>query len=170
MQNRKLMICATLFMNLGVMGSKAQSLLNVRENSGNSSTFYTNDIRKLTFSDGNVNVIEFSGSSSSYTISGIKRLDFNGLSTDVQFPKQNKQSKNGFELYPNPVNDILNIKGEIVLDHELKIEILDMQGKVHKKEVLTSLNGINVSNLKTGMYICRIYNSDKIENIKFLKN
>jgi len=170
MQNRKQKFCVALFMSIGLIGVNAQSILNVKENSGGSSFFYTNDIRKLTFSGGNLNVNEIDGASSSYDISSIKRLDFNGITTEVLYPSQEQQSDNGLRLYPNPVNDVLYIKSKITVDCDWKLEILDLQGKVLKKEILTSLKSINVSDLKKGIYLCRFYTCDKIENIKFLKN
>jgi len=170
MQNRKQKFCVALFMSFGLISVNAQSILNVKESSGGSSFFYTNDIRKLTFSGGNLHVNEMDGSSNSYDISGLKRLDFNGISTKIEIPLQSKQPEEKLQLYPNPVNDVLYVKSEIALDCDWKVEILDLQGRVLKKEILTSLKSINVSDLKKGMYLCRIYTCDKIENIKFLKN
>nr|WP_321453192.1 T9SS type A sorting domain-containing protein [uncultured Carboxylicivirga sp.] len=170
MQNRELKFCVALFMSIGLMSVNAQSILNVKEKSGGSSFFYTNDIRKLSFSDGSLNVNEMDGTLNSFDISSIRKLDFNGITTEIEIPLQNKASKESLQLYPNPVNEIFYIKRESALDCEWNVEILDLQGKILKKEILTSLKGINVSDLKKGMYLCRIYTCDKIENIKFLKN
>ena len=170
MQNRKLKFCVALFMSLGLVGINAQSILNVKENSEGSSSFYTNDIRKLTFSDGNLNVNEMDGTSNLFDISSIRKLDFNGITTEVEIPSQDQLSKTSLQLYPNPVKDVLYVKSDLALDCNWKVEILDLQGKILKKESLTSLKSINVSDLKKGMYLCRIYTCNKIENIKFLKN
>ena len=170
MRNRKQKFCVALFMSLGLMGVNAQSILNVKENTGGSSFFYTNEIRKLTFSGGNLNVNEMEGGSTSFDISSIRKLDFNGITTEVKIPLVSNQPDERLQLYPNPVNDMLYVKSELVLDCDWKVEILDLQGKVLKKEILNSLKSINVSDLKKGLYLCRIYTCDKIENIKFLKN
>ncbi|WP_430814045.1 T9SS type A sorting domain-containing protein [Carboxylicivirga sp. RSCT41] len=157
-------------MSFGLLSLNAQNILNVKESSGGFSFFYTNDIRKLTFSGGNLHVNEMDGSSNSYDISGLKRLDFNGISTKIEIPLERKQPEEKLQLYPNPVNDVFYIKSEIALECVLKVEIFDLQGRVLKKEILTSFKSINVSDLRNGMYLCRIYTYDKIENIKFLKN
>ncbi|MCG8582092.1 MAG: T9SS type A sorting domain-containing protein, partial [Bacteroidales bacterium] len=162
--------CVALLMIFGLISVNAQSILNVKENSGGSSFFYTNDIRKLTFSGGNLNVNEMDGNSSSYDINGIRKLDFNGISTEVEIASQEQLSKESIQLYPNPVNDFLYVKSNLAQDCDGKLEILDLHGKVLKKESFASLKSINVSDLRKGIYLCRIYTCNKIENIKFLKN
>ncbi len=170
MLNRKLKFYVSLFVSLGFIGVNAQSFFNVKENSGGFSSFYINDIRKLTFVGGNFNVNEIDGNSNSYELSSIRRLDFNGITTEVLNPSQEQQSEVRLQLYPNPVNEILYVKGKSAMDCEWKVEIIDLQGKVLKNEILNSLHSINVSDLNKGMFLCRIYTCDKIEIIKFLKN
>ena len=109
------------------------------------------------------------GSSGSYSISGIRKLEFTGISTDIQIPPQIGESEEGTKLYPNPVIDQLYIKNTSVEECEVLVEILDLQGKILLKETISSMNGINVSELRKGMYICRVYSYDKTKNIKFLK-
>ena len=54
------------------------------------------------------------------------------------------------KLYPNPVNDVLNI--ETVLDLK-SVEIFNIQGQ---KVLETNQNQINVSSLSSGMYMVTI--------------
>lgn len=169
MRNRKLGFCVAVFMGLNLMGLQAQSILNVEENSGSISSFYTNDIKKLIFSGGNMDVQKTDGSSDSYSISGIGKLEFAGISTDIQILQQIGQSEERTKLYPNPVIDLLYIKSISSEECDVILEVLDMQGKVLLKETTSSMNGINVSDLQRGIYICRVYTCDKIESIKFLK-
>lgn len=169
MINKKLGLCITVFMGLGLIGLQAQSYLSVEENSGSNSTFYTNNIRKLTFSGGDMDVAKLDGSSSSYAISGIRKLDFTGISTDIQISQQIEKTREATKLYPNPVKNILYIESNFDEECELSMEVLNLQGNVLLKETIVSTNNINVSDLQKGMYICRIHTCDKIENIKFLK-
>ena len=169
MRNRKLGFCVVVLISIGFIGIQAQSILNVKENSGSNTSFYTNDIRKLTFSGGDLDVGKIDGSSSLYAISGIRKLEFTGISTDIQIPQKRKQTSEAIKLYPNPVNDFLYIKDNPDEECQFIIEILDLQGKVLQKETISRMNGINVSDLPKGMYICRVYIRDEIENIKFLK-
>lgn len=66
-------------------------------------------------------------------------------------------SKNSFKMYPNPAQNIVNIRHEI----DAKIELFDINGRVISLEIETiSLNEsrINVENLPKGLYLVRIGN------------
>jgi hypothetical protein len=141
----------------------------VKDNAGHNSSYYTNDIRKLTFSGGNMVIEKTDGSSSSYSISSIRKLDFSGASTDILIPQQRLQNEEATKIYPNPVIDLLYIKSSLAEECEVIVEVLDLQGKVLLIEKISDMNGINVSDLQKGIYICRVHICDKIENIKFLK-
>jgi hypothetical protein len=155
-------------MSILLMGIKAQDILNVKNISG-SSSFYTNNIRKLTFPDDNLNVVELDGASSAYAISNVRKFDFSGISTQIQIPQEPQQSGDDIQLYPNPVNDVLYVKNNSIEKYNLKFEIFDIQGKLLKVVEQQSINSINVSDLRKGMYICRVHTCKKIEIIKFLK-
>jgi hypothetical protein len=61
---------------------------------------------------------------------------------------------NTLEIYPNPVNDKLYIKGNNTKG--LKLSIWDMKGeKVVPKQSVKSESGMDVSRLENGMYIVR---------------
>lgn len=70
-----------------------------------------------------------------------------------------------FGIYPNPVNDILNI---VNISGKTKFEIHNMVGQIVKKGEINN-NQVRVSELSKGAYIITI-NNDKIsEDIKFIK-
>lgn len=65
-------------------------------------------------------------------------------------------------MYPNPVKDILNIKGEYQ-----SLEIFNTEGKL-----LITANGeaaINVSSLTNGVYIIKIYDNNRVGTYKMIK-
>lgn len=70
------------------------------------------------------------------------------------------------QIYPNPVNNILNIKAK---DIKLtKIEIYTVTGK--KIKVFQSkLNKINVEDLSSGLYLIKVYNENRFYTTKFIK-
>ncbi len=76
-------------------------------------------------------------------------------------------SANNFTIYPNPVNDILNIK----TDSEIKsIEIYNILGQ----RVLVVINAektksIDVSNLKSGSYFIKVKSANGNQVAKFIK-
>ncbi|MGZ5221804.1 MAG: T9SS type A sorting domain-containing protein, partial [Chitinophagaceae bacterium] len=77
---------------------------------------------------------------------------------------------NALEIFPNPVSDILYIKG-ISIDKRSNqfIEIYDMNGRKLRVNNI-SQNSVNVSALKTGAYFIRIkQNSATIYSGRFIK-
>ena len=75
------------------------------------------------------------------TTGSLSTVDFNQNNLDVA-------------LYPNPVNDLLNI--ETVLELQ-SVEIYNIQGQ---KVLSSNQKQINVSNLAAGMYMVRIQDAD----------
>ena len=68
-----------------------------------------------------------------------------------------------FSLYPNPVNDLLNLEYSLEYDQKVSVSIHDLQGKMVKpilnlQEVSQGLNKVNVdvSDLDEGVYIVRL--------------
>lgn len=77
--------------------------------------------------------------------------------------------ENSFKFYPNPVDNILIIRSDALLD----IQITDATGKLRiSQNKLQGLQTMNVSNLEKGIYLLRVTN--KITNVvlqeKLIKN
>lgn len=82
--------------------------------------------------------------------------------------EDNKQKENIFTIYPNPVNDVLNINFGEKTDAE--IEIITITGKVVKKtESNNDLCLINTSNLPEGVYFVRVNTNGNLYIHKFVK-
>jgi len=72
---------------------------------------------------------------------------------------------NNISVYPNPVKDILNFKTE----HNIsKVEVYDIAGRILSSNS-GSENKIDLSELKTGNYILKLYTEKGIINIKIIK-
>lgn len=75
--------------------------------------------------------------------------------------------KKNIFLYPNPVNDLLNIDSNI--HHFLKYEIYDVQGRIIKSELISNQNNfsINTSSLTKGLYVLNLIseNGNFVEKI-----
>lgn len=69
-------------------------------------------------------------------------------------------------IYPNPVNDILNIKSNTEI---LKVEIFDLSGRILQTGS-PKQNAINVSELSKGNYIIKMTSKEKVTTQKFIKN
>ena len=67
-------------------------------------------------------------------------------------------------VYPNPVNNYLNIKG---IEVDFKTEIIGIDGKVYVHS--NNNKSIDVTCLKSGVYILKIYSGNNIIIHKFIK-
>jgi len=166
-------IISLLLLGLGLTGLQAQSTMYVNEFSGTQTPYALSIIRKLTFPIGNITVNKTSGVNDTYALSDIRYLNFIDLTTGVsQISKQETVNTN---LFPNPVNDQLQINFETIEAGNIQVEIVDIQGKVLLQKTISSQNGTNksiihISQLAKGIYLCRLQSNTKIETIKFIKN
>ncbi|SMO55985.1 Por secretion system C-terminal sorting domain-containing protein [Chryseobacterium rhizoplanae] len=70
-------------------------------------------------------------------------------------------------IYPNPVKDILSIKNKTKIS---EINIYDFNGKLVKKEMMSSENGtVNVSELAAGNYIVKVKDRETEKGYKIIK-
>ena len=73
---------------------------------------------------------------------------------------------NEISVFPNPVRDKLNI----VLNVASDLQIVDISGKTMFSYIGCSENcSIDVSNLESGVYFCRVFNNDEVQTVKFIK-
>ena len=71
------------------------------------------------------------------------------------------------DIYPNPVGDILNVKG---LKSESMVKIYSANGQLMLTKTLRSeLEEINVSELPSGMYILKLNTENEIMVKRFIK-
>lgn len=71
------------------------------------------------------------------------------------------------KLWPNPVNDKLNIRYSGKFQPEINVEVCDVMGKRVSSEIFRNISDnheirLNTESLKTGIYICRISAAGKI--------
>ncbi|POS00585.1 putative repeat protein (TIGR01451 family)/predicted secreted protein (Por secretion system target) [Flavobacterium croceum DSM 17960] len=72
---------------------------------------------------------------------------------------------NNISVYPNPVKNILNFKAE---DNISKVEVYDISGRILSSNSVSE-NKIDLSELKTGNYILKIYIEKGIMKTKIIK-
>jgi hypothetical protein len=81
----------------------------------------------------------------------------------IELSEQNFQ----LHIYPNPVNEIIGIKSNHVLE---RIEIMDVRGKmVYFNEMNEYETSINVNALEAGLYFIRTFSNFNVKSIKFIK-
>jgi hypothetical protein len=91
----------------------------------------------------------------------------NNYTTTVQntLSLQENNFINEFVAYPNPVKDFLRFKTELSI---LKVEVYDIAGRILSSNLISE-NKIDLSALKTGNYILKLYTDKGIENTKIMK-
>ncbi|MDR0732454.1 MAG: T9SS type A sorting domain-containing protein [Dysgonamonadaceae bacterium] len=97
----------------------------------------------------------------------IYAVDFSGNYSDpasysTTFTGLSAIEANVVSVYPNPSDNVLNIKG---IDAPVAVRILDMAGKTVLSRVLSSEKEIDISGLSRGVYFLKI----KTQTIKFIK-
>ena len=80
-----------------------------------------------------------------------------GCQTNCNTTSVNSEDLNNFNIFPNPVSDILNIKSEKEI---IKVEISDILGKIIISEK-NPTNRINVQKLEKGLYTIKITFKDE---------
>ena len=68
---------------------------------------------------------------------------------------------NGFALFPNPATSIINIKLNNISSGTASIEIIDVQGKIVIKDVISETLQLNFKNLQAGLYFVKLNQNNK---------
>lgn len=90
-----------------------------------------------------------------------------GASNPLTINEENLFANKSLTIYPNPVSDILTFKSDI---EEFKtFEIYDVSGKKVQSSSIEYQKTIDVSLLKSGMYIILFKNNSKVLSTKFFK-
>ncbi len=75
---------------------------------------------------------------------------------------------NQFKVYPNPANNVINIKTDLTID---AVEVYNQIGQrviTIKGENLTD-SSVNIQDLNKGVYFIKVMSADKTQTIKFIK-
>jgi hypothetical protein len=78
--------------------------------------------------------------------------------------------------YPNPTNGDLNIELHGFQNEDFEIEIIDLTGRVLRKEIIENnpseklIFPVDVSDFRSGMYFVRVLNEDRVWTQQFVKS
>ncbi len=82
-------------------------------------------------------------------------------------PENILETSSDLSVYPIPANDILYVSG---LKEECLVQVLDIQGKVVLSTQLNnSTEGINISQLESGVFFLRVFEQEAPTTIRFIK-
>jgi len=116
-------------------------------------------------SAGSLSVIYAKGTSTSYAYHGGNR-GFTTLSVTLGISENKLLS---FEMYPNPVSDVLNIQLPTVTD-KAEVGVYDYTGRlVSTKTISSNDSTLDVQNISKGIYIIRVTTNSKIGVQRFIK-
>ena len=116
-------------------------------------------------SAGSLSVIYAKGSSTSYAYHGGNR-GFTTLSVTLGISENKLLS---FEMYPNPVSDVLNIQLPTGTD-KAEVGVYDYTGRlVSTKTISSNDSTLDVQNISKGIYIIRVTTNSKIGVQRFIK-
>ena len=153
---------ALFLFGVAISGLKAQTMY-VRPNTGAQSSYSIANIKKLTFSSGNLLVTNTIGANGTFALSGLRYLNFTDLTLGTATQELIKDS---FYVYPNPVTTVLNITNEDTTQTISHLEIISIEGRV---VIAQNSPQVAVAALPQGMYFCRITAKNQTQTIKFLK-
>ena len=77
------------------------------------------------------------------------------------------------QIYPNPVNDILNMEFKNMVDHTIQLNLVDLTGKtVLRKEFSQPSNTVrlNLSSVSSGSYMLEVRAAEKRKVFKIVKH
>jgi hypothetical protein len=136
----------------------------VNQSSGTQTAYALSNIRKMTFSSGNLTVTKTDNSTGVYALNGLQYLSFADYTVGVNAAQSEAAN---IHVYPNPVGDALNIE----LPGAGTIQLLSLDGKVlvSKQTNTAGITTIATGYLTKGIYICRYITATEIKTVKIIK-
>jgi len=84
---------------------------------------------------------------------------------------ETENTDNSFYIYPNPVNDCVNINLSGMNSDDIQLSITDISGKLLYSETVLKAGeiSVNLESFESGIYFVSVMNENKIMNKKFVK-
>ncbi len=168
---RKLALGTFILFGLGIGGLEAQQLY-LLEEEGNQSAYFLSDIRKISFTRGNITVLKIGGDTFTYALAETINLNFLQPTSVVQQPGLANSTGSIF-IYPNPVKEMLFLQVSSAQTKPGTIEIISMEGKVVYSTTM-NINSANyeidMSGIPKGLYVLKVNKGSSFETAKFIKH
>ena len=142
------------------ISSQAQSMY-FNYTDGTNAAYNLADVRKITFVSDEMNLQLLDGSVYSWNVSSIGhyQYDENSIGIDELLNKANAWQ---VSVFPNPANNVLNVRYNLPTEDKMLISVFDLQGKllietnVGERTIGEHEETLDLSKLPAGQYICRI--------------
>ncbi|MBU3680985.1 MAG: T9SS type A sorting domain-containing protein [Flavobacterium sp.] len=167
MKNRFLQVCLAVLVVIFCNALSAQTMY-VRPLVGTQSAYNTDNIQKLTFSNGNLLVTSTLGVVESHPLAGNRYINF----TDLTLATSNTSSlPSGFYVYPNPSSHMLHLFNTNPNKSIELVQVMSLDGKLlmQVKPMESNNTQLDISALPQGMYLCKISSDNQQQTLKFLK-
>lgn len=160
----KMIACSVLLLCGIVFSSSAQNIY-INFKNGNHTQMALSDVRSITFSGDTMQLKKTDGTSFNWLAATIGNFNYKGMVYGIEDPSYS--ALNDVLLYPNPCQGSLSIRYHLVDNGKVKIDILDMSGRMIRQvseEQKTPgnyelrWNGQDEKNtsVPAGTYFCRI--------------
>ena len=168
MRHKQLKLSAVLLFGLGLSGLHAQTMY-VKENKGTQTAFTLSNIKKMSFSSGNITVTKTDNTKGVFALNNLRYLNFTDLSTKIEEPLSFQ--KRMLSVYPNPVRNILNIDLTGTAQVEGTLIIFNFEGKtvLNRQVSHAGIFSLDISHLPKGLYLCRYANLTETRTVKIIK-
>jgi len=162
MRQKKLTLCITFLIGLGIHGLKAQESINTAGGDANGSG------GSMSYSIGQIFIESQSGGADGSVSQGVQQpiewLTL-GLEEDLLLIASAK-------VFPNPTTDKIQLRLELEDINNLSYQIYDINGKfLQSEEILQFTTEIQLSQLPTSVYFLKIIrNNNLLKTFRILKN
>lgn len=150
MNQKLILFIFILLAGMNTSEADAQNLV-IKTNDGKETARPLATLKNLTFPNGNLLLTYASGSTDSYSLTTINKLFFGEAITGINDNQQSGTAEK-MSVYPNPANDIINIRN--APEGISTVKIYRMEGvMVLNEELSTGSLSIDVSKLAKGFYL-----------------
>jgi hypothetical protein len=164
----RLKLSTVLFLGLGLTSLQAQTMY-VKESGGTQTAYSLSNIRKMTFSAGNLTVFKTNNSTGVYALNTLRFLNFKDISTNIG--ELNYTENKSLLTYPNPVINELKIDLRGMSNLNSTLTILNIEGRVLKSQSVidSGIVTLDMSQFAKGIYLCQYSNGIEIKTVKIIK-
>ena len=140
---------------------------------GTSNNYYLTDVRKINFNNDVMQLHLNDGSTYNWNVSTIKNYEYSqntGIEQILDFV-----NFHDVKVYPNPLNNLLNVSYNLPISDKVLLEICDYTGKLLIRKDLGSLNKgnhidqLNTTKLSSGIYVLTIKGEQSSISKKIIK-
>lgn len=154
MKQKFLLIMLLLFSGAGTFHLHAQTALTVSLQDGTQQSYSLTDLRKITFSNGNMLLTKTDASENTFAMNTVEKSFFNASSSIEENISNEAQN---VTVYPNPATDIIYVNTGF--EGAAKVQIYSLDGSlVLSTQISASGEAIDVSRLSSGLYIIKVNN------------